>query len=47
MVSLRDGLTRYFHFYNSERFHQSLDYQVPDEWYESFQPVHTDFERVA
>ena len=47
MVSLRDGLTRYFHFYNSKRFHQSLGYQVPDEWYESFQPVHTDFERVA
>ena len=28
---------RYFNFYNSARFHQSLDYSVPDEMYEAFQ----------
>ena len=27
----------FFIFYNSARFHQSLDYSVPDEMYESFQ----------
>jgi putative transposase len=37
MNSLKDGLKRYFDFYNTARFHQSLDYQVPDEKYESFQ----------
>jgi len=34
---LRDGVTRYFRFYNTERFHQSLDYRTPDEMYQSFQ----------
>jgi len=36
---LRDGVTRYFRFYNTERFHQSLDYRTPDEMYQSFQVV--------
>ena len=27
------GLADYFEFYNSERFHQSLDYLTPDEVY--------------
>jgi putative transposase len=26
---LQDGLTRYFQFFNTERFHQSLGYQTP------------------
>jgi len=26
---LRDGVARYFRFYNTERFHQSLDYRTP------------------
>jgi len=30
MEELKQGLKRYFGFYNSERFHQSLDYQTPD-----------------
>jgi transposase InsO family protein len=34
---LKIGLSRYFWFYNSKRFHQSLEYQTPDEMYESFQ----------
>ena len=34
---LKAGLTRYFQFYNSRRFHQSLDYRTPEEMYESFQ----------
>jgi putative transposase len=29
------GLTRYFHFYNQERWHQSLGYKTPDEVYQS------------
>lgn len=27
--SLQEGLTRYFHFYNHERIHQSLGYRAP------------------
>ena len=34
---LKPGVRAYFNFYNSARFHQSLDYSVPDEMYESFQ----------
>lgn len=37
--SVRDlklGLSRYFRFYNSRRYHQSLDYRTPDEMYQSF-----------
>ena len=34
---LKPGVSAYFNFYNSARFHQSLDYSVPDEMYESFQ----------
>ena len=36
MAQMADGVDRYFQFYNSERFHQSLDYRTPDEMYESF-----------
>jgi putative transposase len=36
MESLKAGVKRYFHFYNTERFHQSLGYQTPDEMYQSF-----------
>lgn len=38
VVQLAAGVERYFQFYNSERFHQSLDYQTPDEMYQSFIP---------
>jgi len=30
---LEEGIKRYFEFYNTERFHQSLDYNVPDDYY--------------
>lgn len=33
MTELRDGLIRYFRFYNSERFHESLGYETPDYMY--------------
>jgi putative transposase len=30
---LRKGIERFFKFYNTERFHQSLNYQTPDDIY--------------
>jgi putative transposase len=33
MGELKDGLKRYFRFYNEERFHASLNYATPDEIY--------------
>ena len=33
-LSLHQGLTEYFRFYNWERKHQSLGYQTPAQWYE-------------
>jgi putative transposase len=36
MIELREGVERYFEFYNKERFHQSHDYLTPDVMYESF-----------
>ncbi len=39
MAELKEGIKKYIEFYNSERFHQSLDYDTPDEIYNSkFQP---------
>jgi putative transposase len=35
MEDLKISLKKYFHFYNSERFHQSLEYATPDEMYNS------------
>jgi putative transposase len=37
MKELREGVSAYFSFYNTARFHQSLDYNVPDEMYKCFQ----------
>ncbi len=36
---LREGIDRYFTFYNTRRFHQSMEYLTPDEVYQSFQAV--------
>jgi len=33
LVELKNGLARYFRFYNSERFHESLGYETPDAIY--------------
>lgn len=33
LAELKNGLTRYFKFYNSERFHESLGYETPDTIY--------------
>jgi len=33
MTDLKEGIKRYLKFYNSERFHQSLEYATPDEMY--------------
>ncbi|WP_425465761.1 IS3 family transposase [Oceanispirochaeta crateris] len=33
IIELRTAVNRYFNFYNKERFHQSLDYETPDEIY--------------
>lgn len=35
MLELRAGIDRYIRFYNSERFHQSLEYETPDTIYGS------------
>ncbi len=32
-ISLYKGLKSYFEFYNTERFHESLDYATPSEFY--------------
>jgi putative transposase len=32
-LGLYNGLKKYFNFYNNERFHQSLDYKTPSEFY--------------
>lgn len=33
--SLYEGLKAYFKFYNTERFHESLDYQTPEQCYKN------------
>ena len=33
IIELKDAVNRYFNFYNKERFHQSLDYETPDDIY--------------
>jgi putative transposase len=36
VIELREGIKRYFEFYNTERFHQAHDYLTPEVMYESF-----------
>ncbi len=48
MEELKQGLKRYFGFYNSERFHQSLDYKTPDLVYgSSFNKQEQELQAVA
>jgi len=35
MKELKQGVARYIHSYNSERFHESLGYKTPDSIYAS------------
>ena len=35
LYELKAGIHKYFSFYNSERYHQSLEYSTPDEMYDS------------
>ena len=37
MKDLKAGIDAYINFYKTARFHQSLDYNVPDEMYKCFQ----------
>lgn len=36
MIELKEGIKKYFIFYNTERFHQSLDYLTPEIMHRSF-----------
>ena len=47
MSELKAGVNACFNYYNTERFHQSLDYHTPDEMYESFQAVSLDNREAA
>ncbi|WP_041865953.1 integrase core domain-containing protein [Sediminispirochaeta smaragdinae] len=37
ICELKADFIWYLQFYNSRKFHQSLDYRTPEEMYESFQ----------
>jgi len=39
LAELKLGISRYSKFYNSPRFHQSLDYETPDSIYASRFPT--------
>lgn len=36
ICEMKAGINRYFNFYNSERFHQSLGYLTPEQMHQSF-----------
>ena len=36
MKELQEGVEKYFHFYNTERFHESLEYETPEAMHGSF-----------
>ena len=33
LTEMKKSISKYFHFYNTERFHQSLEYKTPEEKY--------------
>ncbi|PKL22021.1 MAG: hypothetical protein CVV48_04690 [Spirochaetae bacterium HGW-Spirochaetae-4] len=35
--SLKKGLDQYYRFYNGDRYHPAMDYETPNQRYESFQ----------
>ena len=47
MKDLNAGINACFNFYNTARFHQSLDYNVPDEMYKCFQYNEPERKRAA
>ena len=47
MKDLKAGINAFFNFYNTAKFHQSLDYNVPDEMYKSFQYNELERKRAA
>ena len=47
MKELKAGVEAYFKFYNTARFHQALDYNVPDEMYICFRYDELGCEQVA
>ena len=47
MKDLKTVINAYFNFYNTARFHQSLDYNVPDEMYKCFQYNELERKRAA
>lgn len=47
MGALKAGIAAYFRYYNSERLHQGLDYEIPDDMYQSFRSEKLDRNMVA
>ena len=47
MKDLKEGVNAYFNFYNTARFHQSLDYNEPDEMYKCFQRNELEIKQAA
>ena len=47
MKELKAGIDAYFEFYNTARFHQSLNYNTPDEMYKYFQYDELEREQAA
>ena len=47
MKDLKVGIDACFNFYNTARFHHSLDYTVPDEIYKCFQYNELERKRAA
>ena len=47
MGELKEGIRCYFNYYNSVHLHQGLDYEVPDDMYQSFRSEKPDRNMVA
>ena len=47
MGELKEGIRYYFNYYNSVHLHQGLDYEVPDDMYQSFRSEKPDRNMVA
>ena len=47
MGELKEGIGYYFNYYNSVYLHQRLDYEVPDDMYQSFRSEKPDRNMVA